>query len=165
MSVNLVSVQLIGSLSGNPMNENQLLEFLDVHLFIELIMQACRVETSKQYEELFDKRLESAINKQEAETVVKVALLCTNGSPSMRPTMTEVVNMLDGRTHVPKIVPERTDNSEDLRFKVMRDFRSGEGSQTVGQTQYSNTNRSDANYSLTSNDDAFEIRSVDTRSY
>ncbi|KAJ0451422.1 putative protein kinase RLK-Pelle-DLSV family [Helianthus annuus] len=139
--------------------------YIPINNCICLLDWACRVETSKQYEELFDKRLESAINKQEAETVVKVALLCTNGSPSMRPTMTEVVNMLDGRTHVPKIVPERTDNSEDLRFKVMRDFRSGEGSQTVGQTQYSNTNRSDANYSLTSNDDAFEIRSVDTRSY
>ncbi|KAJ0648869.1 putative transferase, protein kinase RLK-Pelle-DLSV family [Helianthus annuus] len=139
--------------------------YVPINDCICLLDWACRVETSKQYEELFDERLESAINKQEAETVVKVALLCTNGSPSMRPTMTEVVNMLIGRTCVPEIVPERTDNSEDLRFKVMRDFRRGEGSQTVGQTQYSNTNRTDTNYSLTSNDDAFEIRSVDTRSY
>ncbi|PWA68487.1 hypothetical protein CTI12_AA308170 [Artemisia annua] len=59
--------------------------------------RACRLETSKQYEKLFEEKLGSKINKQEAETVVKVALLCTNGSSSMRPTMSEVVNMLDGK--------------------------------------------------------------------
>ncbi|XP_076957103.1 putative LRR receptor-like serine/threonine-protein kinase RFK1 [Bidens hawaiensis] len=132
-----------------------------------LLDWACRLETSKQYSELFDEQLES-INKEEAETVVKVALLCTNGSPSMRPTMPEVVNMLEGKTCVPEVVPEGTGNSEDLRFKAMRDFRremKGEGSQRVGQTQNSNMNRTYTNCSSISSDDAFEIQSVDTRSY
>ncbi|XP_076923015.1 putative leucine-rich repeat receptor-like serine/threonine-protein kinase At3g14840 [Bidens hawaiensis] len=130
-----------------------------------LLDWACRLETSKQYSELFEEQLES-INKEEAETVVKVALLCTNGSPSMRPTMSEVVNMLEGKTCVPEIIAEGMGNSEDLRFKAMRDFRremKGEGSQRVGQTQNSNTNRTDTNCSSVSSDDAFEIRSVDTR--
>ncbi|KAL9991692.1 putative protein kinase RLK-Pelle-DLSV family [Helianthus debilis subsp. tardiflorus] len=133
-----------------------------------LLDWACRVETSKQYEELSDDRLESTINKQEAETVVKVALLCTNSSPTMRPSMVEVVNMLDGNTCVPEIVPERLNNSEDLRFKVIRDFQSdmtSKGSQTGGQTQNSNKNRTETYYSLTSDDGAFEIRSVDTQLY
>ncbi|KAI3717212.1 hypothetical protein L1987_68682 [Smallanthus sonchifolius] len=128
-----------------------------------LLDWACRLDTSKRYEELFDKSLEPTINKEEAETVVKVALLCTNSSPSMRPTMSEVVSMLDGKTCVPEIVPEASDNSEDLRFKAMREFRretKGEGS----QTQNSNTTPTDTN-SLTPSDDAFEIRSVDTRSF
>ncbi|KAD7117858.1 hypothetical protein E3N88_05126 [Mikania micrantha] len=129
-----------------------------------LLDWACRLETSKQYEELFDERL-TTINKEEAETVMKVALLCTNGSPSMRPTMSEVVNMLDGKTFVPEIPPEASGNSEDLRFKAMRDFRretKGEGS----ETQNSNTIQNYTNCSLTSeDDDTFEIRSVDTRSY
>ncbi|KAL8248255.1 hypothetical protein R6Q59_005123 [Mikania micrantha] len=129
-----------------------------------LLDWACRLETSKQYEELFDERL-TTINKEEAETVVKVALLCTNGSPSMRPTMSEVVNMLDGKTFVPEIPPEASGNSEDLRFKAMRGFRretKGEGS----ETQNSNTIQNYTNCSLTSeDDDTFEIRSVDTRSY
>ncbi|KAI7724952.1 hypothetical protein M8C21_018871 [Ambrosia artemisiifolia] len=133
-----------------------------------LLDWACRLETSKQYEELFDQRLESTINKEEAETVVKVALLCTNGSPSMRPTMSEVVNMLDGKTCVPEIVPEASGYSEDLRFKAMRDFRremKGQGSYSGSQTQISNTIRTETNYSLTSSYDAFEIQSVDTRLY
>ncbi|XP_021982668.1 probable LRR receptor-like serine/threonine-protein kinase RFK1 isoform X2 [Helianthus annuus] len=129
-----------------------------------LLDWACRVETSKQYEELFDERWESAINKQEAETVVKVALLCTNSSPTMRPSMLEVVNMLDGNTCVPEIVPERLNNLEDLRFKVIRDFQSDMTSKG-SQTQNSNTNQTETYYSLTSNDGAFEIRSVDTQLY
>ncbi|KAK9064304.1 hypothetical protein SSX86_015684 [Deinandra increscens subsp. villosa] len=87
-----------------------------------LLDWACRLETSKQYEELIDENLESTINKEEAATVVKVALLCTNVSPSMRPTMSEVVNMLEGKTCVPEIAPEASGN-EDLRFKAMRDFQ------------------------------------------
>ncbi|KAK1422754.1 hypothetical protein QVD17_18040 [Tagetes erecta] len=117
-----------------------------------LLDWACRLQTSKQYAELFDEKLEPAINKEEAETVVKVALLCTNGSPSMRPTMSEVVNMLDGKTCVPEIVPEANGNFEDLRFKAMRDFRretKGEGS----QIRISNMIRTDTDCSLTSYDD------------
>ncbi|KAI3495387.1 hypothetical protein L1887_37724 [Cichorium endivia] len=118
-----------------------------------LLDWACRLETTKQYEELFDERLETKINKEEAETMVKVALLCTNGSPSMRPTMTEVVSMLEGRTCVPEIIPEANGYSEDLRFKAMRDFRremQSQGSYSGGQTQNSNTIQTDTSDSLTS---------------
>ncbi|XP_042752550.2 probable LRR receptor-like serine/threonine-protein kinase RFK1 isoform X2 [Lactuca sativa] len=117
-----------------------------------LLDWACRLETSKHYEELFDERLESRINREEAETMVKVALLCTNGSPSMRPTMTEVVSMLDGKTCVPEIIPESNGYSEDLRFKAMRDFRrerQGQHSYNSGQTQNSNTFQTDTNDSFT----------------
>ncbi|KAK1422756.1 hypothetical protein QVD17_18042 [Tagetes erecta] len=126
-----------------------------------LLDWACRLETSKQYEDLFDEKLDSTINKEEAETVVKVALLCTNGSASMRPTMSEVVNMLEGKTCVPDVVPEARGNSEDLRFKAMRDFQretKGDGSQTSSQYQSTNMSGTGTNYSLTTNDDVFEIQ-------
>ncbi|XP_023733027.1 probable LRR receptor-like serine/threonine-protein kinase RFK1 isoform X2 [Lactuca sativa] len=132
-----------------------------------LLDWACRLETSKHYEELFDERLESGINKEEVETVVKVALLCTNGSSSMRPTMTEVVNMLDGKTCVPEIIPEASGYSEDLRFKAMRDFRrdmNGQNSSNGGQTQTTDTIPTGTNHSLSSSDDQFEMQIIDTRS-
>nr|GEV07854.1 probable LRR receptor-like serine/threonine-protein kinase RFK1 isoform X1 [Tanacetum cinerariifolium] len=127
-----------------------------------LLDWACRLETSKQYEELFDEKLESKINKQEAETVVKVALLCTNGSPSMRPTMSEVVNMLDGKTCVPDIVPEAKGYSEDLRFKAMRDFRGQIRSGSQSQSQNYSTTRTYTNYSLSSGDTSVS-QQMDTR--
>ena len=128
-------------------------------------MQACRLETSKRYEELFDEKLESTINKQEAETVVKVALLCTNGSPSMRPTMSEVVNMLNGKTCVPEIVAEANGYTEDLRFKAMRDFRDQIKSGSQSQSQNYSTIRTDTDYTLTSSSDPFVSQQMDTRSY
>nr|XP_043612266.1 probable LRR receptor-like serine/threonine-protein kinase RFK1 isoform X2 [Erigeron canadensis] len=101
-----------------------------------LLDWACRLQTSKMYDELFDENLGSHIIKEEAETVVKVALLCTDGSPSRRPTMSEVVSMLEGRTSIPEIVPTTTGYTEDLRFKAMRDFH-----ERLSQSQFSNTNQ------------------------
>ncbi|GJS42091.1 hypothetical protein Tco_0567134 [Tanacetum coccineum] len=135
------------------------------------------------------------INKEEAQTVVKVALLCTNVSPSMRPAMSEVVNMLQGTTCVPEIVSETSGVTEDLRFKTMRDFHERQSQtdlfntnqtstnsiqtfplitgyeiqsheiQSGSQTQYSNTSRPRSHHSATCSDDHFDIIPVDSRSY
>ncbi|KAK4858912.1 hypothetical protein QYF36_023751 [Acer negundo] len=44
--------------------------------------------------ELVDPKLKSEFKEEEAERMIKVSLLCTSGSPSLRPTMSEVVGML-----------------------------------------------------------------------
>lgn len=83
--------------------------------------------------------------------MVKVAVLCTNASPSLRPTMSEVVKMLEGEMSVPDVIPEPGRYGEDLRFKAMRDIRkhgrneSCSGSQS--QTQNSLTFGSSSKYS------------------
>jgi hypothetical protein len=46
--------------------------------------------------ELVDPKLGSEFNKEEAIRMIKVALLCTNPSPALRPTMSAVVSMLEG---------------------------------------------------------------------
>ncbi|KAK9051627.1 hypothetical protein SSX86_028255 [Deinandra increscens subsp. villosa] len=50
--------------------------------------------------DLLDPRLGSDFNKKEAVRMMHVALLCTNQSPALRPTMSEVVNMLEGHTKI-----------------------------------------------------------------
>lgn len=42
-----------------------------------------------------DKNLES-YDAKEVERIIQVALLCTQGSPEDRPSMSEVVNLLNG---------------------------------------------------------------------
>ena len=116
---------------------------------------------NKNYEELFDERLGLKINKEEAETMVKIAILCTNGSPSIRPMMSEVVNMLEGRTYVPEIIPESTDYTEDLRFKAIRDFREDKYAQS-SQTHDSTTIQTDPLFSISSYDRSV-IETIDTR--
>ncbi|KAJ8616560.1 hypothetical protein MRB53_035932 [Persea americana] len=48
--------------------------------------------------ELVDPKLGSEFNKEEAMGMLTVALLCTNASPTLRPSMSAVVSMLEGRT-------------------------------------------------------------------
>ncbi|XP_031474105.1 probable LRR receptor-like serine/threonine-protein kinase At1g53440 isoform X2 [Nymphaea colorata] len=50
--------------------------------------------------ELVDPSLESNFSEEEALRMLKVALLCTSPSPSLRPKMSTIVDMLEGRTEV-----------------------------------------------------------------
>lgn len=147
------------------------------------------MQQSKNFEELVDQRLGSKVNKEEAERMVKVALMCTNASPSLRPIMSEVVSMLEGQLTIPDAIPEANSYTDDLRFKAMRDFhldkqiRGFTGSQpqnstiiqpemrssfsstqsfTGSQTLNSTAVQADKRSSSISSEDLFEIQS-DTR--
>ena len=56
--------------------------------------------------EIVDPKLQSEFNKEEAERMIKAALLCTNASPSIRPAMSEVVSMLEGQTSIPEVTSD-----------------------------------------------------------
>lgn len=100
-------------------------------------MQACHLQQSGKLLELVDEKLGSEFDKKEAEIMVKVALICTNASASLRPIMSEVVKMLEGQIAVPDVIPEPSSYREDLRFKAMRDLhrQRGTDSSTMSQTQ------------------------------
>ncbi|XP_014630770.1 ATP-binding/protein serine/threonine kinase isoform X2 [Glycine max] len=87
-----------------------------------LLDKAFHLQRAENLIEMVDERLRSEVNPTEAITLMKVALLCTSVSPSHRPTMSEVVNMLEGRISIPNAIQQPTDFSEDLRFKAMRDI-------------------------------------------
>lgn len=89
--------------------------------------------------EMIDEKLGSDVDKEEAETMVKVALLCTNASASLRPTMSEVVNMLEGQIAIPDVVPEMSSYSGDLRFKSLKDLHLERRSQSLSGSQTQNS--------------------------
>ncbi|XP_038896466.1 probable leucine-rich repeat receptor-like serine/threonine-protein kinase At3g14840 isoform X2 [Benincasa hispida] len=64
--------------------------------------------------ELVDPRLGSNFDQGEAMAMINIALLCTNVSPSARPTMTCVVSMLEGKA----AVEELSTNPNDLREEI-----------------------------------------------
>lgn len=104
-------------------------------------MQACHLQQTGNFMELVDENLGSDVDKKQAETMIRVSLLCTNASASLRPTMSEVVSMLEERMAVPDVIPEPSSYSGDLRFKAMRDLhkqRQNESS-SVSHTQNSTT--------------------------
>lgn len=70
--------------------------------------------------ELVDQRLGCNYNIEEAEKIVNVALICTNAAASERPTMSEVVNMLEGKMAIPDEVPDFRAYTNDLRFRSIK---------------------------------------------
>ncbi|KAG5551520.1 hypothetical protein RHGRI_009816 [Rhododendron griersonianum] len=70
--------------------------------------------------ELVDPKLGSDFNKIEVTGMINVALMCTNVSPAVRPAMSSVVSMLEGRT-VPETssVPDPDASNEQMQLKGM----------------------------------------------
>ncbi|PON98519.1 Tyrosine-protein kinase [Trema orientale] len=63
--------------------------------------------------ELVDPRLGSDYDKQEVMLAINVALLCTNVSPAVRPSMSSVVSILEGRTAIQELTPDSSVQSKD----------------------------------------------------
>jgi hypothetical protein len=66
---------------------------------------------------LVDPKLRSEFNKEEAEKMIKVALLCANASPSLRPSMPAVVSMLEGQTSIQEVISDPTIYGGGSQFK------------------------------------------------
>ncbi|KAJ6367907.1 hypothetical protein OIU78_000474 [Salix suchowensis] len=132
-SFGVVALEIVSGKSNNnylPSNRN----------CVCLIDWACHLQQSGSFMELVDEMLRSEINIKEAEIMVKVALMCTNASPTLRPAISEVVSMLEGRMAVPETVPALL-YSDDLRFRALREHRQHEQrhSSSGSQKQGSNT--------------------------
>ncbi|XP_015880345.3 probable LRR receptor-like serine/threonine-protein kinase At1g07650 isoform X2 [Ziziphus jujuba] len=56
--------------------------------------------------ELVDPAMGSEYSSEEAVLMLNVALLCTNASPTLRPTMSQAVSMLEGRTTVHELLSD-----------------------------------------------------------
>ncbi|GKU94334.1 hypothetical protein SLEP1_g7841 [Rubroshorea leprosula] len=69
---------------------------------------------------LVDPRLGAEFNKEEVIRMIKVALLCTNPSPALRPIMSSVVSMLDGRTLVPELIMDPSISGDESRLPTLR---------------------------------------------
>ncbi|MED6106713.1 hypothetical protein PIB30_007036 [Stylosanthes scabra] len=85
--------------------------------------------------ELVDGRLGEDFNKEEAMVMIKVALLSTNASPVLRPTMASVVSMLEGSTVVPDAMPGTNDLLDEKKFELMRQhYQQHKGEKEISET-------------------------------
>lgn len=72
--------------------------------------------------ELVDPRLGSKFNKEEAMRMIRIALLCANPSPVLRPSMSNVVSMLKGDISVKKLDASAGNYVDDFfKFQAIRD--------------------------------------------
>lgn len=68
--------------------------------------------------ELVDPCLGSKYSKEEALRMLNLALLCTNPSPTLRPLMSSVVSMIEGKAPIQAPLIKRKDADQDARFKA-----------------------------------------------
>jgi hypothetical protein len=113
-----------------------------------------------------DPRLGSSYSKEEAMKMLNLALLCTNLSPSLRPSMTSVVRMLEGKIPVQAPIINRGSMDQEARFKAFELLSQDSQTQVStlsqsSQVQSSSISRDgpwvDSSYSLQSNDETKDL--------
>nr|GLL45905.1 Protein kinase domain-containing protein [Ipomoea trifida] len=85
--------------------------------YVCLLDRALVLQENGNLMELIDPRLGSDFDKEQALKMIEVALLCTNPSPVLRPSMSEVVNMLEGSDD---ILEHKSDQNE-MNSEVVKD--------------------------------------------
>lgn len=102
--------------------------------------------------ELVDPRLKSKFITREAMVMINVALLCTNVIPSLRPTMSSVVSMLEDRT-VKEVVSDASEVSDEMKMQAIQQFykqiEKNETLETQGQSISVNRPWTDSSTSFT----------------
>ncbi|VFQ64353.1 unnamed protein product [Cuscuta campestris] len=103
--------------------------------FVYLLDWAYVLEEQGNLLELVDQSLGSNYSKKEAMRMLRLALLCANPSPSLRPSMSSVVKMLEGKMAVqaPAIRPGKPNG--DPRFKALEKL--SQDSHTNSSSTYS----------------------------
>lgn len=98
------------------------------------LVQAFILKERGELLELVDPRLGANFNKDEAMTMIHVALLCTHVSPAVRPSMSAVVSMLQGKVNVPASIPEDAGLYDETKFEALRKhFRGTKGEEEVSE--------------------------------
>ncbi|KAD6794491.1 hypothetical protein E3N88_05387 [Mikania micrantha] len=86
--------------------------------FVYLLDWAYVLQEQGSLIELVDPGLGSNFSKKEAMRMLDIALLCTNPSPTLRPAMSAVVSMLEGKIPVQTQVVKRGAMDADMRFRA-----------------------------------------------
>jgi len=102
-----------------------------------LFQQAHLLKERGDLMELVDRRVGLDFDKKEAMVMINVALLCTNVTSNLRPPMSSVVSMLEGRTVVPESVPDSSEVMDEKKMEVLRQYyyQMDENSTSKSQTQ------------------------------
>ncbi|VVA29379.1 Hypothetical predicted protein [Prunus dulcis] len=88
--------------------------------FVCLVDWALVLQQKGNLMDLLDPRLGSNFSKEEAVRMVKVALLCTNPAPALRPSMSSVVSMLEGKTAVHELIMDPSIYGDEMRLTALR---------------------------------------------
>ncbi|KAF6173329.1 hypothetical protein GIB67_027024 [Kingdonia uniflora] len=95
-------------------------------------------------------------SKKEALRMLNIALLCTNSSPTLRPSMSAVVSMLDGKIPVQAPLVNRHLEGEEARFRTFEQLSQDSQTQSHSMEGPIEGLRIDSSVSLASKDESRE---------
>ncbi|KAI9085932.1 hypothetical protein K1719_032009 [Acacia pycnantha] len=95
--------------------------------FVYLLDWAYVLQEQGNLIEVVDPNLGSSYSSHEAMIMLEVALLCTNPSPTLRPSMSSVVGMLEGKLPIQAPVIKHRQSGQNVRFNAF-EIQSAEGS-------------------------------------
>ena len=114
-----------------------------------------------------DPSLGSNYSKIEALRMLNLALLCTNPSPTLRPSMSSAVKMLEGKIPVQAPIVKRSTMNPDARFKAFELLSHDSQTHVSNGSQSSQTQKSismdgpwiDSEFSIDSKDEIIDSSS------
>ncbi|KAJ4894856.1 putative LRR receptor-like serine/threonine-protein kinase [Raphanus sativus] len=106
---------------------------------IWLINWALTLQQTGDIMNIIDPVLEGDFNSKEAERMIKVALVCTKSSPSLRPTMSEAVQMLEGVIEITQVLSDPGLYGNDWNITKLRGTDTHGSSSTSGLTDQTAT--------------------------
>ncbi|KFK44799.1 hypothetical protein AALP_AA1G304800 [Arabis alpina] len=106
---------------------------------VSLINWALTLQQKGDIMDIVDPMLEGDFNSKEAVRMIKVALVCTNSSPSLRPTMSEVVEMLEGEMDITQVMSDPGLYGHNLSISKLGDIDTHGSSSTSGVTDQTTT--------------------------
>ncbi|KAK7824630.1 putative lrr receptor-like serine/threonine-protein kinase [Quercus suber] len=138
-------------------NEIGMILAYSIQILLDCMDVATVLQNKGDLMELVDPELGSKFSKEEVLRMIKVALLCTNPSPALRPTMTAVVSMLEGQTDVDEVARDPSLFGDEWRFEALRDQfgRSPQLHSVEGQSLVQSSNATWIGSSSTSAHDLF----------
>ncbi|KAL8087899.1 hypothetical protein AgCh_037877 [Apium graveolens] len=112
-SFGIVAPEIVSGMSNtSSRSEQESYICLTGFCFLCLHLKAHELKVKGNLRDLVDERLGSEFNEKEATLIINLALLCTNVSPVVRPAMSLVVGILEGRSLMQDYFSDRSSNSE-----------------------------------------------------
>ena len=125
-------------------------------------LQAYVLQEQDSLTELVDPSLGSDYPEKEALQMLNLALLCTSPSPTLRPTMSGVVSVLEGETpiQIPSVKPVLAEG-ERLRFKAFEKLSYDSGIHTTSTEACLHSSASACSMDIEKIDAPFSSMSID----
>ncbi|KAH6796315.1 hypothetical protein C2S51_037301 [Perilla frutescens var. frutescens] len=89
--------------------------------FVCLLDWALFLQKKGSLMKLVDPRLGLNFDRDEVEKMIRVALLCTSPSPALRPTMSEVLSMLQGHISIQEFNMDPSIYESELKLQALRE--------------------------------------------